>query len=306
MTIQKNQQASSTNSTSTATTDSSNVHHSTSRSSTRRKSTTAPGPKRHIRIILEKATDLPVSDSALAGGSSDPYVVFSFGKDQVQSSVVDKSLNPTWPNDEFELIVTEADLFQHKHFQVKVMDYNTSGMHTLMAHTTLDLAAWTGATTLKSARLQSHPLTMAPSLAEQAVKPVLTMSVAVVSEAEAATDLMLEVWENERWVPGGGWHKSHLTRVLFDPPAWTNEDNGRGGAHFNDAVAVPRGYKPTTEWEFKVVQGDTNGWMYAGTFLGPWHIRQAMTSVVRRRLWERHYTIEQSVAKSVADERHEY
>ncbi|KAF0687863.1 Aste57867_20450 [Aphanomyces stellatus] len=255
--------------------------------SPRRKSTP---PTHRLRIVLEKATDLPKSDAEWAGGSSDPYVVFEFGpQNTLRTSVVDKSVNPTWPHEEFEFVLTDNDVEMHKVLNVYVKDYNVSSPDTLMATMSLDVVHWTGATKASNVHITPYPLILATSLASQAVKPMLHMAVTYLTEAEATSNVTGEIWEHERWVPTQGWSKHNLSHLFLDPPAWVNEE-GTGGDNFVDAEVAPTGYKPVDGWEYKVAKGDSAGWMYAGSFLGPWHNKKVFTSVARRRLWERHYT----------------
>ncbi|RHY84355.1 hypothetical protein DYB37_011558 [Aphanomyces astaci] len=79
---------------------------------------------RHIlRVQLHKATDLAAGDFSLLGRrSSDPYVVFTVGKEKYKSAVISKTLAPVWSDDAvFEFHVTDGDLFT-KVLDVQVFD----------------------------------------------------------------------------------------------------------------------------------------------------------------------------------------
>ncbi|KAF0687862.1 Aste57867_20449 [Aphanomyces stellatus] len=246
---------------------------------------------RHVRIVLDKAIDLPVGDSALAGGSSDPYVVFQLGDHVLRSAVVNHSLEPSWRREQYEFILTEDEWRMHSTLRIRVMDFDVTTADDHLGAVTIELGDWTGATTLAQMTIQPYAIIMAPKMAHQKVHPELHVGIAVLSEAEATELFIMQIWEHERWGAIKGWSHDHL-HTMHDPHTWASDSSPTGGATFTDAVVdAPDGYKPATAWEFKVALGDADGWLYASKFDGPsWHDQPLVNSVVRRRLWARQYS----------------
>ncbi|KAF0718963.1 hypothetical protein AaE_010536 [Aphanomyces astaci] len=204
---------------------------------------------RVIRIVLEKATDLPASDLEALGGKSDPYVSFQFGKQRRRTDVIDNTLNPVWKHQEYEFVVSDIEVAQHKPYALRTPS----------------------------------------SFDFQNVAPHVHMSICFLSPWEAAARLTEEIWENERWLTTTqSWSKNNLT--YGDKHAWTSSNGKQAGAAFKDALPdIPDGYTQAGQWQFDISHGDSNGWVYATTFSGPWRKERGALHRVRRRLWVNHY-----------------
>ncbi|ETV76551.1 hypothetical protein H257_09553 [Aphanomyces astaci] len=253
-----------------------------------RPASTQPESRRHhLRIVLDKATDLPVGDSILAGGASDPYLKFSFGAHRICSTVVVKSLNPSWRREQFEFVLTEDEIQTHQHLQIEVKDYDMAKSDDLLGTLAFDISAWQGATTLTDMTIQAYPIETPKVYTSQRVQPLLYVGVALLSELDATDLVVMQIWEHQRRGVTGGWHHSHLKSS--DPLPWSSDHRSHvGGVSFVDAVeATPAGYKEVGPWEFKVAVGDPDGWVYAVSADGPWADQRLLTSNVRRRLWAR-------------------
>ncbi|OQR88862.1 C2 domain-containing protein [Thraustotheca clavata] len=248
-------------------------------------------PARLIRIRLEKALDLPASDSALDGNLSDPYVSIQFGKQRRRSPVIDNNLNPTWKHEEFEFVVTDEDLAEFKMLTFRVMDFDALNCDDLLGTLEFDMTQWTGATRMQDARMQGYILTVPSCFADQQVKSTLHLSICFLTEWEAAASLTQEVFEFERWLStNNAWSKHYLLPSFGDRTAWYCPDTKQGGEGFKDAMPpCPEGYKAAGQWAYELSHGDANGWVYATTCKGPWRKEMAKTHFVRRRLWVNHY-----------------
>ena len=75
-----------------------------------------------LLITLVRCRNLPVMDTGVFGGSSDPYCVIRVGDERVKSTVRKKDLNPVWV-ESFEL--PNADKDQKVVFEV--LDYDAYG-----------------------------------------------------------------------------------------------------------------------------------------------------------------------------------
>ena len=75
-----------------------------------------------LLITLVRCRNLPVMDTGVFGGSSDPYCIIKVGDEQVKSTVRKKDLNPVWV-ESFEL--PNADKDQKVVFEV--LDYDAYG-----------------------------------------------------------------------------------------------------------------------------------------------------------------------------------
>ena len=75
-----------------------------------------------LLITLVRCRNLPVMDTGVFGGSSDPYCIIRVGDEQVKSTVRKKDLNPVWV-ESFEL--PNADKDQKVVFEV--LDYDAYG-----------------------------------------------------------------------------------------------------------------------------------------------------------------------------------
>ncbi|ETW03272.1 hypothetical protein H310_04780 [Aphanomyces invadans] len=244
---------------------------------------------RVIRIVLEKATDLPASDLEVMGGKSDPYVSFQFGKQRRRTDVIDNTLNPVWKHQEYEFIVSNADVAQHKVLKIRVMDHDVLSADDLLGDLEFDMTNWTGATRLADAALKPYDLRVPPAFDAQNVKAQLHMSICFLTPWEAAARITQEIWENERWLTTTqSWSKNYLT--YGDKHAWTSSNGKQGGPSFKDALPdIPDGYVQAGQWQYDVSHGDANGWVYANTFSGPWRKEKGALHRVRRRLWVNHY-----------------
>ncbi|CAK4082453.1 unnamed protein product [Aphanomyces euteiches] len=245
--------------------------------------------KRHLRIVLDHATDLPVGDTT----SSDPYVVMECGRHKVCSPIVHGSLNPNWQRDHFEFVLTEAELLEKPSLRFTIMDYDLTSSDDALGTCVVDMTQYSSAaTSLDKVAIQAFPIEKATNVASQERNPQLHVGLAWLTEADATATYLMQVWENERWHPTSGWSHTHLTPSK-DPAAWTpTEDRHdvQGGDKFNDAIGpVPNGYVEKAPWSVHVSFGDNDGWLYSATFAGPWHVAPKFTSVVRRRLWARQY-----------------
>ncbi|RHY53308.1 hypothetical protein DYB28_003529 [Aphanomyces astaci] len=244
---------------------------------------------RVIRIVLEKATDLPASDLEALGGKSDPYVSFQFGKQRRRTDVIDNTLNPVWKHQEYEFVVSDIEVAQHKVLKIRVMDYDAASADDLLGDLEFDMTQWDGATRLADAKLQPYALRTPSSFDFQNVAPHVHMSICFLSPWEAAARLTEEIWENERWLTTTqSWSKNNLT--YGDKHAWTSSNGKQAGAAFKDALPdIPDGYTQAGQWQFDISHGDSNGWVYATTFSGPWRKERGALHRVRRRLWVNHY-----------------
>ncbi|KAF0684614.1 Aste57867_23418 [Aphanomyces stellatus] len=245
---------------------------------------------RVIRVVLEKATDLPASDPDMLGGKSDPYVTFQFGKERRRTDVIGNTLDPVWKHQEYQFTATDRDVAVHKLFKIRVMDHDTVSADDLLGELEFDLTQWTGATRLADAAMQPYKLTVPECFALQGCKPEIHMTISFLTPWEAAARLTEEIWENERWLStSNAWSKNYLR--FGDKHAWTSSNGKLGGAAFSNAIPdIPAGYTQEGTWQFDISHGDQNGWVYASSFAGPWRKERSKLCFVRRRLWVAHFT----------------
>ncbi|KAG9407174.1 hypothetical protein AC1031_001871 [Aphanomyces cochlioides] len=126
-------------------------------------------PKRYLRIVLDKATDLPVGDQALVGGASDPYIIFEFGEHRLRSTIVTHALNPSWRREQFEFVLTESEVQEHQKLRVTVLDYDLAKKDDLLGTFEIDMAAWQSSTTLGDMAIQPYDINVPDALAKQQV-----------------------------------------------------------------------------------------------------------------------------------------
>ncbi|RHY28545.1 hypothetical protein DYB32_005891 [Aphanomyces invadans] len=245
--------------------------------------------RRYLRIVLDKATDLPVGDSILAGGASDPYIVFRVGDHLLRSTVVVKSLNPSWRREQFEFVLTTEEISTFEYLEIQVKDHDMAKPDDHLGTLKLDISKWQGAATLADMAIQPYPVDVCKDYASQRVQPCVHLAVALLSEEEATNLIVMQIWEHERRGVAGGWSSSNLKGS--DPAPWVNDSSPQtSGATFVEAVLdTPVGYKECGPWEFNVALGDAEGWVYAASFDRPWVSERIMTSNVRRRLWARQF-----------------
>ena len=75
-----------------------------------------------LLITLVRCRNLPVMDTGVFGGSSDPYCIIKVGDEQVKSTVRKKDLNPVWV-ESFELPNSDKDA----KVVFEVLDYDAYG-----------------------------------------------------------------------------------------------------------------------------------------------------------------------------------
>ena len=89
-----------------------------------------------LLITLVRCRNLPVMDTGVFGGSSDPYCVIKVGDERVKSTVRKKDLNPVWV-ESFEL--PNADKDQKVVFEV--LDYDAYGKSEMIGRFALPFLA---------------------------------------------------------------------------------------------------------------------------------------------------------------------
>ncbi|GLE07394.1 hypothetical protein PINS_up017556 [Pythium insidiosum] len=95
-----------------------------------------------VRVMLYSCSDLMASDFTVAGGKSDPYVVFSIGDDTRKSSRLNNNLNPQWsPPEKFEFVVSE---WEHEFIVVRVFDHDHFSRDDLIGSAVIPLALYAG------------------------------------------------------------------------------------------------------------------------------------------------------------------
>ncbi|RHY03016.1 hypothetical protein DYB30_007720 [Aphanomyces astaci] len=143
---------------------------------------------RHIlRVQLHKATDLAAGDFSLLGRrSSDPYVVFTVGKEKYKSAVISKTLAPVWSDDAvFEFHVTDGDLFT-KVLDVQVFDQDNRS-DDLLATLALPLAQFATPLPFSSSvspREKSYSMQVPAAFAKQKVTSQIFLTIHLMADGD--------------------------------------------------------------------------------------------------------------------------
>ncbi|OQR97986.1 hypothetical protein THRCLA_06804 [Thraustotheca clavata] len=207
-------------------------------------------PTRRLRIEIFRATNLPPSHPDAA--TSDPYVFIQLGKNQWQSQVARKTLNPSWHDQVCEFFVSDSESTSDLELKIWINDLDTIALEDALGSISLPLEKWT--------------------------------------EGWVST-FVVSVWENQRLAPGvNRWSKDYLSTKCGDRMPWSGPENAAN--LFKDAVPpIPINYQAKGPWKFLLNHGDINGWMYATSFKGPWKKTMAKHHTVRCREWTNEYVL---------------
>lgn len=232
-----------------------------------------------LSVTLLRATGLPVGDASLLQGSaSDPFVLLEVAGEVQRSSCVHKSLDPEWsPAETFVFDVPDARAGK---LLLRVVDNDVLKADELLGEHSLSLASLVPHANRSVARALT--LDVPPELAAGLKQPsVLHLELRLTLEDDGQQ--VLAVWENEdwrdgKWVAASGREWRH----------WSSAD-GRVSSDTFEQVApqVPDGLEGKG-WAYATKRGDEHGWVYAGSFTGPWASAASATSYARRRLWQNH------------------
>ncbi|KAG9409058.1 hypothetical protein AC1031_019319 [Aphanomyces cochlioides] len=248
-----------------------------------------------VAVSLIKATDLPIADPALTGGSCDPYVTILCLNHSKSSSCLPKTLNPEWYEETFQFKVPQSHL--NTSLLLKVWDSDAIGSDELLGTVEVPLGNLPRGRQ-PEVETVAYPIRLEAGFAKQQVNPHLFLTVEILSEAQANEKIRHEVWENERVnMLRTSWGKEHLQ--ANDRKHWSSE-NGYSSSDSFEAITptVPAGYKATGSWHYIKAMGDEDGWVYASSFNGPWYKKKSMRTVVRRRRWVNFYEKEAELAEN--------
>ncbi|KAF0684615.1 Aste57867_23419 [Aphanomyces stellatus] len=246
-----------------------------------------------VAVSLLKATDLPIADPALMGGSCDPYVTFTCSEQSKSSSCLPATLNPEWHEETFQFRVPASRL--NEPLLAKVWDSDVVSADDLLGTVTIPLANLARGRQ-SEVNATAHPIELEAAFRKQKVNPILHLTVEIWSEAQASEKIRHEVWENERYnLLRRTWDHAHLE--ANDRKHWSS-DNGQSSSDSFEAITptVPQGYKPVGSWHYVKAIGDDNGWVYSKSFNGPWYKAGGMRMVVRRRRWINFFEKEKEMA----------
>ncbi|KAE9004554.1 hypothetical protein PR001_g16701 [Phytophthora rubi] len=108
-----------------------------------------------VTVVLFKCEDLAAADLDIAGGKSDPYVVFSLGDETRKSSCVMNDLNPQWsPPEKFEFHVDE---WESEFLIAQVFDYDRLSKDDLIGSAVIPLTLYAGG---RHCEMYSYPLVL--------------------------------------------------------------------------------------------------------------------------------------------------
>lgn len=232
-------------------------------------------------VTLLRAGNLPVADTFIQGSASDPFVTFQLGDEYLRSSCVSAALDPVWqPAETFEFEVGHSPNAE-RHLVVQVVDNDRFKMDDLMGELRLPLSTFERRP--NEAIVETYELQV-PEALQQAVKQVdkkSTIQLDICYAEETDGQRTLCIWENEDWVDGK-WTPSHNNERRH----WTTYDLQTSSDNFDQvAPDVPEGLEGAG-WAYTTKKGDDHGWVYAGTYTGPWSASASPTCYARRRLWQ--------------------
>lgn len=229
-------------------------------------------------VSLRRATDLAASDFSFRGAKSDPYVMFSVGRQERKSPCIKSNLNPVWNPP--ERYCFDVDDVSRAILGIKVFDYDALNRDDLLGALVLPLARF--APLAGQSFIEVFPLDVPSEFAKQNRRSTIELELCLKAQDDGAKTLSL--WENETWSVGKGW----VACDTSDRQQWSSEDDARSSAHFSEIAPPVPPHLESGGWEYCVQRGDAHGWVYASTFSGPWTAASSRLSFVRRRLWENH------------------
>jgi hypothetical protein len=229
-----------------------------------------------LHVTLRGATDLPSSDFSLAGGKSDPYVIFKLGGTKHRSPCLKNTLNPVWdPPEHYVFPVADA---ASAVLNLEVYDMDTLNPDDLLATLVVPVAKF--ADEMDVSTLENYSLSVASEFDGQKLNSTLLLEVCLKQVDDQ--ERRVYVWENESWSMGSGWKPSNTK----ERRQWSSYDEKATSATFSEVAPRAPANMTGSGWESSTARGDSQGWSYAKTFAGPWTPNKPAFSFVRRRLWE--------------------
>lgn len=234
-----------------------------------------------LEVRLSKAMDLPASDFGFLGmgGKSDPYVTLKAGRNaQQKSSVINNNLNPVWTP--AEVFLFQIDKPKEHILMINVFDHDRLKSDDLLASRNIALAPFMEHQ--GHSEIVCYDLELAPEFARRKLSPTLYLEIKLTSNEHI--DRVLELWENQRYHVVKKW----VNDAIFesDRKRWSSVDDSKITSDaFEDAAPKVPNNMTAEGWTLDVSVGDSNGWLYAPSFSGPWQKDPFTLALVRRRKW---------------------
>ncbi|GMF11776.1 unnamed protein product [Phytophthora lilii] len=229
-----------------------------------------------LHVTLRSAADLPSSDFSLAGGKSDPYVIFKLDGVKHRSPCLKNTLNPVWdPPERYVFPVPDA---ASAVLNVEVYDMDTLNPDDLLGTLVVPVAKF--ADEMDVSTLENYPLSVASEFKGQ--KRNSTLQLEMCLKPVDDQEKRFFVWENESWSMGNGWKPTNTK----ERRQWSSYDDSMTSATFSEVAPRAPANMTGSGWQYCSSRGNAQGWSYAKTFAGPWTPNKPAFSFVRRRMWE--------------------
>ncbi|KAF1330885.1 C2 domain-containing protein, partial [Globisporangium splendens] len=243
-----------------------------------------------LYVTLHRASDLAASDFSFTGGKSDPYVLVEVERQQEKSACIKSNLNPVWsPAERFRFEVEDVN---RAVLGVKVFDYDALNQDDLLGSLVVPLSRF--ANMMDQSFIEVFTLDVPAEFAKQNRSSTIELEISLKSQDDG--DVTFVIWENETWSIGSGWSAADSK----DRQQWSTQDESKTSAHFNDVAPPIPPHLEGGGWEYCAKKGDSNGWVYATSWAGPWSSTKSRLHFVRRRLWENHCVAVDSKAEQQA------
>jgi len=87
----------------------------------------------HLHVMVIEAKDLVAKDSS---GTSDPFVILKFGKEEKKTKTIKKTLNPVYKEEQFDFKVKDSSIPMI--LKIRVMDWNALSLPEFMGNLVID------------------------------------------------------------------------------------------------------------------------------------------------------------------------
>lgn len=245
----------------------------------------------NLEVTLVKAQDLPASDFGFMGfgGKSDPYVTFKVDEVLETSTTVASSLNPVWsPHEVFRFTV---DRPKAKCLDIKVYDRDRFNQDDLIGTAYITLAPFLDVT---QSEVLAYKLEVPAEFTKQHRKSVVFLEIKLTKSNERVQKT-LELWENQRYHIIRKWTYDTFINGSTERRRWSSVENNNVSADsFEQVAPTCPPHLQADGWTLDVSQGDSEGWVYATTFAGPWERDAYTLATVRRRKWINHCALPDS------------
>jgi len=175
---------------------------------------------------------------------------------------------------------------KEKCLDIKVFDRDRFNQDDLIGTAYIALAPLLEA---KQSEVIAYNLDVPAEFEKQHRKSVLFLEMKLTKSNERVQKI-LELWENQRYHIIKKW--TYDVFIKGERRRWsTVENNNVSSDSFEDVMPIVPAHLKGEGWTLDVSQGDSDGWIYAPTFSGPWEKKPSTLAMVRRRKWVNNCTL---------------